>query len=489
VLAAQLSLSFSFYAVRCCQHKDKPMTATHRSILLYALAFTAGTVACLCPASAAPIFTNPGLLPGGTTLAAKGVSADGKVVVGYGEFADGSSKAFRWTAAAGLEDLGVIPGSDLPPGASDRGRSSTATGVSADGSVVVGASEYFNSDINRFYRRAFRWTRAGGMQNLGALTGPWYPDGDITEGNVSYANCVSGDGSAVGGYSDAPNLPSSDFTRAFYWSAPTEMLKVGVLPGGQLFSELSALSGDGSVALGTSHAINGRSQAFIWRNDGLGMQSLGTPLDPAGLAPFSRGTGMSSDGSVVVGFTSTPDNTRAFRWTSGTGMVSLGTPAGTFRSYALAVSADGNAVVGQAQRPDDFSFSAFLWTSTLGAVDLNAYLPTLGVSLAGWTLNEATGASRDGRVLIGIGTLNGAPNRAWIVDLNPPCGLSDVAGPGQAVGSDGALTADDIIVYLNWFFASDARADVAGAGQSSTPDGQFTADDIIVFLNRYFAGC
>jgi probable HAF family extracellular repeat protein len=316
------------------------------------------------------------------------------------------------------------------------------------------------------------------MQNLGALTGPWYPDGDITEGNVSYANCVSGDGSAVGGYSDAPNLPSSDFTRAFYWSAPTEMLKVG------------ALSGDGSVALGTSHAIDDRSQAFIWRNDGLGMQSLGTPLDPAGLAPFSRGTGMSSDGSVVVGFTSTPDNTRAFRWTSGTGMVSLGTPAGTFRSYALAVSADGNAVVGQAQRPDDFSFSAFLWTSTLGAVDLNAYLPTLGVNLAGWTLNEATGASRDGRVLIGIGTLNGAPNRAWIVDLNPPCGLSDVAGPGQAVGSDGALTADDIIVFLNRFFAGDLTSDVSGPGQNTTAiDGELTADDIIVFLNRFFAGC
>jgi hypothetical protein len=66
---------------------------------------------------------------------------------------------------------------------------------------------------------------------------------------------------------------------------------------------------------------------------------------------------------------------------------------------------------------------------------------------------------------------------------------ADVAGPGQSIGGDNALTADDIIVYLNWFFASDARADVAGAGQSSTPDGQFTSDDIIVFLNRFFAGC
>ncbi|MFO0490808.1 MAG: GC-type dockerin domain-anchored protein, partial [bacterium] len=69
------------------------------------------------------------------------------------------------------------------------------------------------------------------------------------------------------------------------------------------------------------------------------------------------------------------------------------------------------------------------------------------------------------------------------------CGPSDLAGPGQSVGSDGTLTADDIIVFLNWFFAGDTRADVAGPGQSSTPDSQFTADDIIVFLNRFFVGC
>ncbi|MFN9930931.1 MAG: GC-type dockerin domain-anchored protein [bacterium] len=70
-----------------------------------------------------------------------------------------------------------------------------------------------------------------------------------------------------------------------------------------------------------------------------------------------------------------------------------------------------------------------------------------------------------------------------------PCGRSDIAGPGQSVGFDGELTADDIIVYLNGFFAGDPIADVAGPGQSATPDRQFTADDIIVFLNRFFAGC
>jgi hypothetical protein len=71
----------------------------------------------------------------------------------------------------------------------------------------------------------------------------------------------------------------------------------------------------------------------------------------------------------------------------------------------------------------------------------------------------------------------------------PPCGLSDIAGPNQTIGFDGVLTADDIIVFLSWYFGSVPAADVAGANQSTTPDGQFTADDIIVFLSRYFAGC
>jgi hypothetical protein len=70
-----------------------------------------------------------------------------------------------------------------------------------------------------------------------------------------------------------------------------------------------------------------------------------------------------------------------------------------------------------------------------------------------------------------------------------PCTPSDVAGPNQAVGPDGVLTADDIIVFLGWYFAGDIRADVAGPNQATTPDGGFTADDIIVFLGRYFQGC
>jgi uncharacterized protein (DUF849 family) len=44
-------------------------------------------------------------------------------------------------------------------------------------------------------------------------------------------------------------------------------------------------------------------------------------------------------------------------------------------------------------------------------------------------------------------------NPAVLSFVNPSCGPSDIAGPGQSPGSDGQLTADDIILFLNRFFA------------------------------------
>lgn len=92
------------------------------------------------------------------------------------------------------------------------------------------------------------------------------------------------------------------------------------------------------------------------------------------------------------------------------------------------------------------------------------------------------------------GGVTGSPNvrdfRFYFRLDDSTCNMkADVAGPNQSVGPDDLLTADDIIVFLGWYFANDLRADVAGPDQSTTPDGVLTADDIIVFLGRYFAGC
>ena len=81
------------------------------------------------------------------------ISADGTTIVGEGASGSGT-QAFRWTAGGGMAGLG-----DLAGGASG----SVAYGVSADGSVVVGAGRSAASGPGR---EAFRWTSGGGMAGL-----------------------------------------------------------------------------------------------------------------------------------------------------------------------------------------------------------------------------------------------------------------------------------------------------------------------------------
>src|SRR5262245_27089410 len=75
-------------------------------------------------ASAAPSFLGLGHLPGGVSSSAGGVSADGSVVVGGSD-----GQAFRWTEAGGMVGLGDIPGGLVQ---------SSGAAVSGDGSAVVG---------------------------------------------------------------------------------------------------------------------------------------------------------------------------------------------------------------------------------------------------------------------------------------------------------------------------------------------------------------
>jgi probable HAF family extracellular repeat protein len=49
---------------------------------------------------------------GGYITRATGVSADGSTIVGYSQTANGREQAFRWTAADGMEGLGGLPRSD-----------------------------------------------------------------------------------------------------------------------------------------------------------------------------------------------------------------------------------------------------------------------------------------------------------------------------------------------------------------------------------------
>jgi probable HAF family extracellular repeat protein len=247
---------------------------------------------------------------GGDRSVAWGVSADGSVVVGKAENAAGQWRAFRWTAARGMQDLGTLGGDQ-----------SWALGVSADGSVVVGwAKNAAGQD------RAFRWTAARGMQDLGTLGG-----------DESVAAGVSADGSVVVGVA----YNAAGDRRAFRWTEAGGMQDLGTLPGGG-WSEAYGVSADGSVVVG----ISGR-RAFRWTEAG-GMQDLGT-LGGSGSVAY----GVSAGGSVVVGSAqNAAGQWRAFRWTAAGGMEDLNITYahlltnGSVLEGASAISPNGRYIMG-----------------------------------------------------------------------------------------------------------------------------------------------
>lgn len=325
-----------------------------------------------------PSFSGLQFLPGGSSSAAWSVSGDGSVVVGYSATANGYH-AFRWTRSGGLQDLGALASN------------SAAGAVSTNGSAVAGQnfSQWGSGDV------AFRWSDGDGMISLGI------PDG----GNYSNSQGMSGDGTVIVGQCGV--LGSG---RAFRWTLTEGMVSLGTLPGFD-FSAAHDANSDGSVVVGQCGHIG--SRAFRWTIDG-GMEDLGVLAG----GTWSSATAVSPDGQRVSGTSDSAAGVIAFVWNQDDGMVRLGTlPGGTW-SYGYDLSGNGSAVVGWGDSAN--GERAFIWTDALGMVDLNTFLPTLGLDLTGWTLNKASSVSDDGLTITGEGVHNGLPE-GWIATIGLPC--------------------------------------------------------------------
>jgi probable HAF family extracellular repeat protein len=350
---------------------------------------------------------------------ASGVSADGSVVVGEFTTAAGPQRAFRWTQLGGMVSLGTLPG----------GTESLARGVSADGSVVVGGANI--GVIGQW--SAFRWTQAGGMVDLGTLGGP-----------SSRAYGVSADGSVVVGWANTTIIGQRS---AFRWTQLDGMVNLGTLPGNPpwMGSHAYGVSADGSVVVGSAFDIvGGHWRAFRWTHID-GMVSLGTL--PGGT--LSEAYGVSADGSVVVGESTTAaaGPRRAFRWTQLGGMVSLGTlPGGTW-SRARGVSADGSVVVGESTTAAG-PRRAFRWTGAVGMQSVEDWLRAAGVSVPADITRVAYATNSDGSVVVG----ELATGRAFIARVVPIgiglVTLQDVQASlgGTALGGSLALTASATVL-------------------------------------------
>lgn len=198
------------------------------------------------------------------------------------------TQAVRWTLAGGLVDLGTLPG--VTPGPA---HTTSARGMSADGSVVVG----YAADAGGV-TRPWRWTSATGVV-------------DITAGLWSgQARGVSPSGLVVVGYrSDVSN------SEAFKWTAAGGRADLGLLAGYSSSAALDVTS-DGRRACGTAYG-SGSNLAIVW-DAGRGWRSVASVLASAGVSTagwtLQFANAMSEDGTVIVGYGVNPlGQTDAFR--------------------------------------------------------------------------------------------------------------------------------------------------------------------------------
>jgi probable HAF family extracellular repeat protein len=254
-----------------------------------------------------------GHLPGGifSYSQANAVSADGSVVVGQSSTANGNTEfeyeAFRWTQSGGMVGLG-----DLPEGVFR----SQANAVSADGSVVVG----FGNNVNR--QQGFRWLQSSGMVGgLGIEASGVSADGVVVVGRNGLAFQTRGNGlvslgDLPGGvdYSQANGVSANGLVvvgdsngslgeEAFRWTQSGGMVGLGDLPGGSFRSQALATSGDGSVVVGYGTGTKG-DEAFVW-NETQGMSSLQSVLAAAGIDmtgwQLRSANAVSANGRSIVG--------------------------------------------------------------------------------------------------------------------------------------------------------------------------------------------
>jgi len=264
-----------------------------------------------------------------------------------------SDPNFPSKSALGINDLGQVVGRTFGPSgpatflwSSQSGfqifldfNAVTMIGINNSGQVVgtyLGNSE-----------RAFIWSSASGMQDLGIL-----------QQNVPFAQAfgVNNNGQVVGVSGISPD-PQTVMYRAFLWSGGIQDL--GTLPG---WSNSAA------------YGINGSGQV------------VGTSFNTG--APGSAAFG----DDLFVGSIS---DGHAFLWSGG--MQDLGTLPGQVQSAAYGINKNGQVV-------DESGGHAFLWSSRSGIQDLGL-IPE--VVAAGWSALSSARAINNVGQIAGWGIRNG----------------------------------------------------------------------------------
>jgi probable HAF family extracellular repeat protein len=277
--------------------------------------------------------------------------------------------------------------------------------------------------------------------------------GLLPQTTKSAALAVSADGNTVVGMSSFYSVKLEDWIhQAFRWTRTKGLTSLGLLNTEYYSSVASAVSADGSVITGWVVNDNWNYRIFRWTKQS-GMQDLGVLTGGS----HCQESGISADGSVIVGTCSVNGYKRPFRWTQATGIVDLGQPDENSHARAYGVSSDGSIIVGSAYYDAyEFHWQAVYWSPTLDMIRLGynnedsaSYAVTSDgnyiVGGASWTpfrksLSSdmiamgslgggnaaAYGVSADGRVVVGGAYDNTGNSRAFLWTPETGIGTLDV---------------------------------------------------------------
>lgn len=338
-----------------------------------------------------------------------GLSFDGTRAVGYGPQ---GGNYFRWELGAGTLNIGGVFESGAPRisddgstllinalnpatsliemarhdwasgtttplgslGSSSGNSASSGWGLSGNGQVAVGLG----------------WVTAGRAEAMVVSGNTVSSLGTTVPGRSTRANNASFDGSTIVGWQDS----STGFRQGAVWSGGTQTLMVDA--NGNLMGELGDVSADGTWAVGSGVSSNG-FVAYRW-SAATGVQTLGPNLVPG---DRSSATGISNDGSVIVGFSRPLGPAtfgRGFIWSEGTGMLNLNTVAaaqgintgGVIMALPLTISGDGLTVGGVTNAGSGFILRL---TSPIPEPSTMLSMAFGVLALAGWALRRNRGAA------------------------------------------------------------------------------------------------
>jgi uncharacterized membrane protein len=338
---------------------------------------------------------------------------------------------------------------------------STATDVSADGSVIVGNSADVG-DTEGFY-----YTRSTGMVGLGSFL-----DRDQTNSFIggNFVNGISADGRVIVGGSYGKNGAES-----FRYTKSEGMIGLGVGHDFDLIgiTGAQAASSDGSVIVGTAGVDVNGANISAFSGDGEGgfrytkSNGIDWIVDPASIGPDNsvRPLDVSADGNVIVGDFDLGNkfvdgifvkgNRGTFRYTDSEGLVELEN-----LDAVSAISLDGSVIVG------DSNNEAALYTNSGGVVKLG-FLP------GGEVGSSAVDVSADGSIIVGYSSsAKGDEAFIWDADSNTMQSLYDVLiadGLDLSEWSDLGITA-----------ISDDGSTVVGSGTHNGISEAFAARMFVV---------